>query len=102
MAYLTRMEQRKLENLEKDRKRDDEIQQKAEKEYTEYLEQNKINTQDIINEIKKFQKIEKFKLKFMEKERFELSGFWADMDGYKEYLKKEKYKSIDKVMNKFI
>jgi hypothetical protein len=71
--------------------------EKVRQEAKEYLEQNR---QDIIDEIVKIQKIEEVKLTFMEKEWDALR--LNDMAGYREYLKKEKYKSIDKVMNKFI
>ena len=83
---------------EKKKIRDKEIVEE-EKELKEYLEQNR---QDAINEIKKIQKIEKFKLILIEEVLHELRFSSDDMAGYREYLKKEKYKSIDEVMNKFI
>jgi hypothetical protein len=84
---------------EKKKIRDKEIVEEQ-KELKEYLEQNR---QDAINEIKKIQKIEKFKLILIEEVSHELRFSSDDMvAGYREYLKKEKYKSIDEVMNKFI
>jgi hypothetical protein len=82
MADLKHIDQEKLEKQKLERReRQARQDEKEQKEYTEYLEQNRINTRDIINQINQLKKIERVKLKFMENEFF-------DVTGYKEYLEK--------------
>lgn len=68
------------------------------------LEQKKINTQEIFTEIKQFEEINKIKLRIFEKYLISKYryGDKTSYDEYNDYLNREKYKNIDKIMNKFI